>query len=604
MRRSTDHLWLSATLLVAALILLPDLDRGWFPHDEGVLGQSAERVLAGEVPHRDFDEIYTGLLTYAHAATFRLLGVKSDHLRYPLAVAGLIWLAVCYRILRRFILPLPAAAVTIVILLWSLPNYPAPMPSWYNLFLATAGVLALLRWAEDGRSRWLFIAGAIGGVSFLVKLSGVFYVAGAALGILAAEIATPSSQSASRAGVGLHITLWWVAVVLVTGLVLAIGAEPHSLARFVLPLAAILAGLLIATTGSGRDLGGPTLSRVLQVLLPFVVGALAPLLVGVVILIVAGGLEHAIDGVLVRPFRRTGFAAVSPPSPLLLFTALPLAWLLWPRSVSWRSSRRGFAILVGLALLLVLVVARDEPAMYRVVWGAAWSLPVIVGVLGGCLIARNPWRGTPRARLHLPILTVASFAILVEFPFAAPIYTLYGLPLAIIAVVALSEAKPNCRPAFGGLVVAFLVAFGWFHLRPGHPTNLGRMFLAAGDTVALELERAGLRVSGRDARIYRELIGLVDSLSAGRDLWAGPDAPQVYFYSRMRNTTRTMFDFLDREPVWGDSLLPELRRRGISVVVLNLSPGFSPGPSPMNVAALDVAYPNRRPISGWLVLWR
>src|SRR3989454_5257856 len=36
------------------------LTRGWVPHDAGSLAQSAERVLAGELPHRDFDEIYTG----------------------------------------------------------------------------------------------------------------------------------------------------------------------------------------------------------------------------------------------------------------------------------------------------------------------------------------------------------------------------------------------------------------------------------------------------------------------------------------------------------------------------------------------------------------
>ncbi|MEM7349697.1 MAG: hypothetical protein AAF657_02750, partial [Acidobacteriota bacterium] len=31
-------------------------DEGWIPHDEGMLGQCAERLLQGELPHRDFDE--------------------------------------------------------------------------------------------------------------------------------------------------------------------------------------------------------------------------------------------------------------------------------------------------------------------------------------------------------------------------------------------------------------------------------------------------------------------------------------------------------------------------------------------------------------------
>src|SRR2546427_11417424 len=36
------------------------LKRGWVPHDEGAFAQSADRVLHGELPHRDYTEVYTG----------------------------------------------------------------------------------------------------------------------------------------------------------------------------------------------------------------------------------------------------------------------------------------------------------------------------------------------------------------------------------------------------------------------------------------------------------------------------------------------------------------------------------------------------------------
>ena len=39
--------------VVTAAYLLPFVDRGWIAHDDGMLGQMAERVLAGEIPHRD-----------------------------------------------------------------------------------------------------------------------------------------------------------------------------------------------------------------------------------------------------------------------------------------------------------------------------------------------------------------------------------------------------------------------------------------------------------------------------------------------------------------------------------------------------------------------
>ena len=40
------------------------LDQGWIPHDDGAFAQSAARVLDGELPHRDFVELYTGGLTF------------------------------------------------------------------------------------------------------------------------------------------------------------------------------------------------------------------------------------------------------------------------------------------------------------------------------------------------------------------------------------------------------------------------------------------------------------------------------------------------------------------------------------------------------------
>ena len=68
-------------------------DRGWIPHDEGMLGQSAERVLTGEVPHVDYEEPYTGGLSLMHALVFRLAGIDLIFPRW-LLFAGAVGLAV------------------------------------------------------------------------------------------------------------------------------------------------------------------------------------------------------------------------------------------------------------------------------------------------------------------------------------------------------------------------------------------------------------------------------------------------------------------------------------------------------------------------------
>src|SRR5207249_2766561 len=82
------------------------LTRGWVPHDAGSLAQSAERILAGELPHRDFDDIYTGGLSFLHALAFRLFGTSLLSLRLVLFAAFLAWLPAVYYVAGRFVAPL------------------------------------------------------------------------------------------------------------------------------------------------------------------------------------------------------------------------------------------------------------------------------------------------------------------------------------------------------------------------------------------------------------------------------------------------------------------------------------------------------------------
>ena len=89
-----------------------------------------------------------------------------------------------YFLTARFVPPADAALVTAVAVTWSLPNYFASMPSYYNLFLATLGTAALFRHTERGGRRWLVVAGLCGGMSFLVKSVGVFFVVAGGLFLL------------------------------------------------------------------------------------------------------------------------------------------------------------------------------------------------------------------------------------------------------------------------------------------------------------------------------------------------------------------------------------------------------------------------------------
>jgi len=102
----------------------------------------------------------------------------------PLFVTVTVYVAfvpAVFAIASRFGPPLPAALITLLAVAWSLPNYFAGSVSWYNLFLASWGTLALLRHVETGRRRWLFLAGLCAGVSCLFKVTGLEFFAAALL---------------------------------------------------------------------------------------------------------------------------------------------------------------------------------------------------------------------------------------------------------------------------------------------------------------------------------------------------------------------------------------------------------------------------------------
>src|SRR6202142_14374 len=172
---------LAAVLVIAGIYVGVHIGKGWVPADDGTLSQSALRVMQGQLPHSDFGEVYTGGLSFIHALAFRAFGVNLMSLRICVFLFFLTWVPAVYYIAQRLISPIAAGFITLLAVAWSYPNYSAAMPSWYNLFFATFGAAAMLRYLDVRTRRWLFIAGVCGGVSILIKVIGAYYVAGALL---------------------------------------------------------------------------------------------------------------------------------------------------------------------------------------------------------------------------------------------------------------------------------------------------------------------------------------------------------------------------------------------------------------------------------------
>ncbi|MCE9601297.1 MAG: glycosyltransferase family 39 protein [Gemmatimonadetes bacterium] len=601
-----------AVLVIGALILGSVLRDGWYPHDEGALGQSAERVLAGEVPHRDFTEIYTGLLSYINAAVFAVLPVSSIAMRVPLFLCALLWLGAMYRVLLRFTPPVGAGLAALTAFVWSVPNYPAPIPSWYILFLATFAALALVRWHETAQARWLVIAGAMGGVAFLFKLTGIFVLMGGGLALVAAEIApgepaaapAPTDRPALRRG-----SFAWVIPALLLLAVLALGrvagGADRELLRFVVPTAVLALGLAARiaqrTTVPDRERWRALAAR----LAPFLMGAAVPVLTYLAIQAALGALPTLLEGVFVTPFRRVTFASMRPPSIASLLFFVPLGLLLWVPSTRG-AARRAVPVLAALWFGAIVLVSGTSIRAYQFGWMSAWGLLFFVALEGAVIASRA--HGTEESERNtgaaITLACMAVSAALVEFPFAAPIYTLYALPVSIIAAVALVRVADRVSSALQFVALGFLLTFGLVRVVPGSPGSRGLGFAPSMNIAALDLPRSGLRVEPLESVVYEGVIRLVQEKAVGGPIWAGPDAPEIYFLSGLPNRTRTFFDFLDGPAQNSISLVDRIAALEAKVVVVKKNAQFSPALTLAVVDSLRRTYSSQRDFPGYLVLWR
>ena len=179
MRRSA--VYLATAWIGGALLLLGRLNQGWIHHDDGSLAHAAQRVLEGDLPHRDFADLYTGGLAFFDAAIFWALGEDLFWLRLPLFVLFLVFIPCFFVLARRFVGPEGAFLATLAAITWSVPAYPAPMPSWFSSISASS---VSTRSSAISRA-WQRLAARRGGLggSVSLKIAGVWYVAAVLLAL-------------------------------------------------------------------------------------------------------------------------------------------------------------------------------------------------------------------------------------------------------------------------------------------------------------------------------------------------------------------------------------------------------------------------------------
>ncbi len=582
---------------------------GWIPHDDGLLAQSATRLMQGQLPHRDFVDLYTGGLTALNALAFTVFGIRLLSIRIMLLIAASIWVAIVYAVARRFVPPLIAAVATFAAVAWGVPNYPAAMPSWYNLFAATAGLLALLKYSESQRVRWLVGAGVLGGLSILFKIVGLYFLGAAfafvvytaydpaggagragADGVAPSPAGEPSSPQARREWLFERGIACATAAILVAAVIALVhfAATPGTYLFLVLPTAAVSAAL-VAGTWQGR-LSRERLWRGCAALAAGVAIAIVPY---IAIYALGHGLGAMYNGIFVLPARRFKFAVATPTWPdwKLFAIAGALVLFLLVRPI-WVGELVVIAILAMLGGLHITAYwTRYNVRMMQV---SPVVLPLLsVAFAGLTAIRAGPPMSVQRKQQVFAVVAVAALCALVDFPFFAWIYFYYYASLVILA--ALAVYAQFGRP--GGKLI------GTAALVVCIPFVMARMPARSSTGSPMVVPRGGLLVPAFDSAESR---GMVDSLRAHAHngyLFATPDCPEVYFLTGLKNPTRTMFDFFDDTTGRTPRLLRMVDSLQISAVAINRWAAFSGPPDPTLLAGLMSRFPDTVRVGRYTLMW-
>ncbi len=275
------------------------------------------------------------------------------------------------------------------------------------------------------------------------------------------------------------------------------------------------------------------------------------------------------------------------------------------RGRGWSAGARRWAAGLTATALLVLLARSRYANPYEAVWYGARALLPLSVCAGALLLASRRASVHPvRERQLALVLAVTALCALVQFPFAAPIYFCYVAPLALLAAVAVAATWDAGPKPMAAVMLVFLLVFALLRVNPGFIYAMGVNYVQDRQTEPLSLARAGVRVTPEDKMTYEGMAATVEAHAHGDYLWAGPDAPEVYFLTGKRNPTRTLFDFFDSPGGRATRVLEAMDRHSVKVIVLHSRPPFS-GPLPRALRdSLERRFPHAEAHGWFQVRWR
>jgi hypothetical protein len=158
--------------------------------DEGIVLQGAQRILDGQLPHRDFFSMVTPGSYYWIALLFRVFGSSILVARGALVVYGGIFAALTYLVARRACRRSIAALTAYLVTLVCLPAWFMALHNWDSTVTAYLSLYCAVRSIESRSRVWPVATGSLAAITCLFEQSkGAGLIVGIGLGFLLAAMA-------------------------------------------------------------------------------------------------------------------------------------------------------------------------------------------------------------------------------------------------------------------------------------------------------------------------------------------------------------------------------------------------------------------------------
>jgi hypothetical protein len=271
----------------------------------------------------------------------------------------------------------------------------------------------------------------------------------------------------------------------------------------------------------------------------------------------SSAISRAVDLGVIRPL---GIEKIAFVVPLLGVLAAAMYW------DKFQGKAVGTAL--GLGAVAIIVRATESFDIVSGIWSSVAVLTPIVVLVGAVMVRvrRKSGGATKLERQQVVLLiSLAATCSLVQFPFAAPIYLSYAVPLtllALVAIVSTGKTQPGTY-ALASVVGVYLV-FGVVSLVPSY---IYEITYKVGHMDTMQNPRAGgLKVEG--AAFFDQLSLFLREHSPNGLMFAGNDCPQLYFLAGLKNVTP------DDGGASPEEILKAVRLDDLNLVVINDSPYF------------------------------